>query len=112
MIQFGIYQIKDIENCDYAFRPYREGQFNLKDYECQYSGNVDELGFPKALYPELYESTVLGKTVAEACFTRFNLAHPVDFKGHSLSVSDVVKVQDEHRSRLYYCDFSGWVSVQ
>lgn len=33
---------------------------------------------------------------------------PPDFKGHSLSVSDIVRLD----SRLYYCDSVGWVLLQ
>lgn len=47
-------------------------------------------------------------------FEKFNLNHPLQFKGHSMSVSDVVKVNNtvnEDEARYYYCDSFGWVDI-
>lgn len=40
----------------------------------------------------------------EALYTKFNIDHPADFKGHSLSVSDVVAV----KGKPYYIDTFGF----
>ena len=40
-------------------------------------------------------------------FYIFNMQHPADFKGHSLSVSDVVKTPDGY----FFCDSFGWVKL-
>lgn len=40
----------------------------------------------------------------EELFYVFNMEHPTDFKGHSLSVSDIVKINDKY----YYCNSCGW----
>ena len=34
--------------------------------------------------------------------------HPKDFRGHSLSVSDVVRLDGTD----YYCDSLGWVNIK
>lgn len=50
----------------------------------------------------------------EGIFEVFNLHHPQDFHGHSLSVSDIVQLidSDEESNGLsdgfYYCDSIGW----
>lgn len=111
MLKFRILQIKDIANTGYAFRGYDADRFNLKDYVEVYTGEVDEQLFPIAKYPELHDLAVLGKDVAEACFRKFNYDRPEDFKGHSLSMSDLVEVSNETKTRLYYCDMSGWVRI-
>lgn len=36
------------------------------------------------------------------------MAHPLDFSGHSLSVSDVVSIRRGDRIRFYYCDSVGY----
>lgn len=43
----------------------------------------------------------------------FNLHHPNDFKGHSLSVSDIVQIidSDKEKNGYYYCDSFGWVQI-
>lgn len=37
-------------------------------------------------------------------FEEFNIHHPEDFRGHSLSVSDIVKINDDY----YFCDSYCW----
>ena len=39
---------------------------------------------------------------------------PERFKGHSMSVSDIVKIcinGDENKAKYYYCDSFGWVDI-
>ena len=112
MLKFRILQIKDIANTGYAFRGYDADRFNLPDYVEVYAGEVDEQLFPVMKYPELYDLAVLGKDVAEACFRKFNYDRPEDFKGHSLSVSDLVRVIGDNKTRLYYCDLHGWARIK
>lgn len=50
-------------------------------------------------YPEMEVYSLLNKI-----FEEFNLYHPADFKGHSLSVSDIVVVDKVS----YFCDSFGW----
>lgn len=61
-------------------------------------------------YDKVYEGTIEGEEpieILERLFEIFNLRHPEDFHGHSLSVSDVVKLDD----KFYYCDSTGWKIV-
>ena len=49
----------------------------------------------------------------EAIFTAFNLTafsrnHPIGFRGHSLSVSDVVSLNGEY----YFCDSFGFKKIE
>lgn len=46
----------------------------------------------------------------EGIFEVFNLYHPKDFKGHSLSVSDIVQIigSDKGSNGYYFCDSFGW----
>ena len=95
-MKYKIYQT-DPRTCDYCFEwwSWAKDRFNFKrDYKEVYSGNVppDEYG-PKATLEELYRE--------------FNINHPADFKGHSLSVSDVVELD----GRYYYCDNVGWLDI-
>ena len=100
MITFKIHQIKDIENTDYAFRGYDPKKFNFKDYEERY---------------EMEFESIDDKTNLEICeviFYIFNMRTPKDFKGHSLSMSDVIEIKSRGRSYFYYCDMCGFVRVQ
>lgn len=50
----------------------------------------------------------------EGIFEVFNLYHPHDFKGHSLSVSDIVQIigSDKESNGFYYCDAIGWRKLE
>ena len=43
-------------------------------------------------------------TSLDDIFTRFNIDHPKDFKGHSLSVSDVVVLHQDGQDTAHYVD--------
>lgn len=88
MKRFKIYQIKDIKNTDYAFRSWKDAseKFSFADYKYAYQGSSYAL---------------------DEIFTRFNINHPFDYNGHSLSVSDIVKFGDQY----YYCDSFGWKDI-
>lgn len=57
----------------------------------------------------------------EHLFTEFNLNHPSGFTGHSISVSDIVKIstdintdiiyKDGDKTKYYYCDVFGWKDI-
>lgn len=47
-------------------------------------------------------------------FEKFNVNHPKDFKGHSMSVSDIIKINytvDEDKAKYYFCDACGWRDI-
>ena len=75
---FSIYQIKSGDEMrDYRFEPYDRLQATGR--------SVD-----RANYDLVYTAPLDGKTTLEDIYRTFNIDHPADFKGHSLSVSDVV----------------------
>ena len=51
----------------------------------------------------------------EFLYEVFNERRPYDFKGHSLSVSDIVEVQEadvvDPEPTYYYCDSFGWQDI-
>ena len=94
-MNYKIKQIKDVENCEYAFSHYNwcKDQINLDDYEVVYEGELDYPEMPNAL---------------EELFDILNIRRQNDFKGRSLSVSDIVEVDGDN----YYCDAVGWVKLK
>ncbi len=71
-------------------------QLNHEDYELVYEGEIDDFK---------------GNATLEAIFTQFNTAHPADFSGHSLSVSDVIVISADGKESAYYCDSFGFVEM-
>lgn len=72
-----------------------------------------EHGVDSEIYDKVYEGTINGSTL-EDVFCTFNFERPVGFKGHSLSVSDIVEViqSDEIKPGFYFCDSIGFQKVE
>lgn len=61
----------------------------------------------KEWYDLVYELKSEKELGPDDLFYIFNMEHPADFKGHSLSVSDVIEMEDG----FWYCDSFGWVEL-
>jgi len=68
--------------------------FNIHQYKKVYEGEVEDQGSILKTLDHLFE--------------KFNLYHPEDFRGHSLSVSDVINLDGVD----YYCDSCAWVNIK
>ena len=96
---FSIYQIKGgDETRDFRFEPYDR---------LQAAGNVVD----KTNYELVYSAELTPGTSLEDIYTRFNIDHPKDFKGHSLSVSDVVVLHQNGQDTAHYVDSFGYKDV-
>ena len=96
---FSIYQIKGgDETRDLRFEPYDR---------LQAAGNVVD----RANYELVYSAPLAPGTSLEDIYTRFNIDHPKDFKGHSLSVSDVVVLHQDGQDAAHYVDSAGFRQV-
>ena len=96
---FSIYQLKHgDETRDLRFEPYDR---------LQATGNVVD----KANYELVYSAELTPGTYLEDIYTRFNIDHPKDFKGHSLSVSDVVVLHQNGQDTAHYVDSFGYKNV-
>ena len=96
---FSIYQLKQgDETRNFRFEPYDR---------LQAAGNVVD----KANYELVYSAELTPGTSLEDIYTRFNIDHPKDFKGHSLSVSDVVVLHQNGQDAAHYVDSFGYKEV-
>ena len=59
-------------------------------------------------YDAVYKGTLEPGMTLDSLYTRFNVERPEDFKGHSLSVSDVIVVSDEHGKTAWFVDSFGF----
>ena len=64
------------------------------------------VGYSKVWDGEIEEDENIFYTL-EKVFIIFNDRHPKGFKGHSLSVSDIVRLGD----RYFYCQPVGWQEI-
>lgn len=105
--RFRIYQINPsrIRSVPYAFRSCAEmweagyRQPAARDYDLVYDGQMTVSGGEA-------DSELL-----ETIYRRFNLDHPEDYPGRSLSMSDVVELYDSGSRRYFYCDRMGFTPV-
>lgn len=93
---FQIYQLKRGENT-------RELQFESYDRlkESRQTLNPDN-------YVKVYEAELTKGLSLEDIYTRFNIDHPKDFYGHSLSVSDVIVLHKDGKDSAHYVDRFGY----
>ena len=95
---FTIYQLKDDVPVDYHFRSLERLQEN-------------GLAVDPANYEKIYTAPLTPGMGLERIFEKFNFDRPEDFKGHSLSVSDVVVLHQNGTDTAYYVDSSTFVDV-
>ena len=96
---FFIYQLRNEDSTrDYRFEPYDRLQ-------------AAGLTVDKAHYEEVYSAPLTAGTALEDIYRTFNVDHPADFKGHSLSVSDVVVLHQNGQNTAHYCDSVGFQQV-
>ena len=63
-------------------------------------------------YEKVYEAPAEPDTdTLDKLFTKFNIDHPADFKGHSLSASDVVVLENNGERAAWYCDSWGFKEI-
>ena len=64
-----------------------------------------------ASYDSVYKGTLEPGMTLDSLYTKFNVERPEDFKGHSLSVSDVIVVNDEHGKTAWFVDSIGFTQL-
>ena len=88
------YKILQLINpTDYMFMPFEYAithGFKFSDYYVVYEGEIE------------CEKSIID--VLERLFVKFNVNRPDDFKGHSLSVSDLIDLD----GFCSYCNPTGW----
>lgn len=95
---FTIYQLKDSAAREYHFRPLSE----LQD-----KGLIVD----PANYDRIYTAPLTPDMDLESIYEKFNIDHPADFTGHSLSVSDVVVLHQNGNTTAHYVDSIGFSDI-
>ena len=86
---------------------------NLKFMGLDYTRRTLQTAEPDcAAYDKVYTGDVRCRNL-EDVYTMFNINRPNDFRGHSLSVSDVVEVEDAASMTpgYYFCDSIGFREI-
>lgn len=96
---FAIYQLKDGEETrDYRFEPLDRLRAVGLDVQ-------------RDNYELVYSAPLADGESLEDIYRRFNIEHPADFTGRSLSVSDIVVLRNGDTGTAHYCDSFGFTEV-
>lgn len=84
----------------------------LSEYAFLSSETITEQGIPitAAQYDRVYVGRYEGESLDDI-YARFNTEHPEDYKGHSLSVSDVVVLHLAGADKAYYVEPFGFKEI-
>ena len=89
---FSIYQVPPgPEGRDFRYRSYEELQ-------------TDGLSVDRKNYQLVYTAPLDKDTTLDEIYRRFNMEHPADYKGHSLSMGDIVVFRQDGKQTAYYVD--------
>lgn len=76
---------------------------------------INEMGLNLSIdaYKQVYEGEITTSNdepinILDDIYCDFNIRRPEDFKGHSLSTSDMVKMDGKY----YFCDSYGWQEMK
>lgn len=97
--QFGIYQLNDSPQA-------RDIHFMNSDFL-----EMKGITVARENYDLVYTAPLEEGTNLEDIFTRFNIERPEDFRGHSLSVSDVVVLHQNGENTCHFVDSFGYKEV-
>ena len=89
---FSIYQVPPgPEGRDFRYRSYEDLQ-------------ADGLSVDRKNYQLIYTAPLDKDTTLDEIYRRFNMEHPADYKGHSLSTGDIVVFRQDGKQTAYYVD--------
>ena len=89
---FSIYQVPPgPEGRDFRYRSYEDLQ-------------ADGLSVDRKNYQLVYTAPLDKDTTLDEIYRRFNIEHPTDYKGHSLSTGDIVVFRQDGKQTAYYVD--------
>ena len=89
---FSIYQVPPgPEGRDFRYRSYEDLQ-------------ADGLSVDRKNYQLIYTAPLDKDTTLDEIYRRFNIEHPADYKGHSLSTGDIVVFRQDGKQTAYYVD--------
>ena len=97
--QFGIYQLNDSPQA-------RDIHFMNSEFL-----EMKGIAITRENYDLVYTAPLEEGTSLEDIFTQFNIDRPEDFRGHSLSVSDVVVLHQNGENTCHFVDSFGYKEV-
>lgn len=101
---YAILQLRDIDET-------RQEQFASLDYLYR-QGKEPDIDHYEIVYTADLPTFTDRDVILESLYTKFNIDHPADFTGHSLSVSDIVALKTDGVVSFHYVDSVGFTELK
>lgn len=96
----------------YSIYQLKRGE-DMRDYSFASLDMLDKMGLTvnPDNYEKVYEAPKTAEDTLDSIYYRFNMEHPADFRGHSLSVSDVIVFHENGVDTAHYVDSYGFKAI-
>jgi hypothetical protein len=107
----------------HMMNPYTMGEKTYRVYQLKHGDEYRDIRFTgldelkkagQSVNPQnydfVYSGALRGKSLDEL-YQMFNFSHPSDFRGHSMSISDVVVISDGKMETAHYVDRVGFATL-
>ena len=101
---YAILQLRDIDET-------RQERFASLDY-LHRQGKDPDIDYYEIVYTADLPTFTDRDVMLESLYTKFNIDHPADFTGHSLSVSDIVALKTGGVVSCHYVDSVGFTELK
>ncbi len=101
-----------VTDATYSIYQLKRGE-DMRDYSFASMDMLEKMGLTvnPDNYEKVYEAPKTAEDTLDSIYYRFNMEHPADFRGHSLSVSDVIVFHENGVDTAHYVDSYGFKAI-
>lgn len=105
-------QVENVHGDTYCIYQLKQGD-EMHDYCFASMSELQQRGLAVTSenYEKVYEAPKTDSDTLDSIYYKFNMEHPADFRGHSLSVSDVIVFRENGVDTAHYVDSFGFTAV-
>ena len=103
---------ENVTDATYSIYQLKRGE-DMRDYSFASMDELNRRGLTvnPDNYEKVYEAPKTSEDTLDSIYYRFNMEHPADFRGHSLSVSDVIVFHENGVDTAHYVDSYGFTAI-
>ncbi len=107
-----VHEQKNVSDATYSIYQLKRDE-DMRDYSFASMDELNRRGLTvnPDNYEKVYEAPKTAEDTLDSIYYRFNMEHPADFRGHSLSVSDVIVFHENGVDTAHYVDSYGFKAI-
>lgn len=111
--EWDITELSAVVEPTYSIFQLYEGRDDLRDYRFSSISELKKWGLSvdRENYNRVYRGRLKDGETLEDLYTKFNVARPDDFRGHSLSISDIIAIKQDGKEAAHYVDDWGFEEI-